>query len=267
MHKSLVLISIIEVSKKDKKSIEFTFKNDTFKIVKKQIYNNGVALGNPLHRQFQYWIEMQPNKKIGANFISKYNLNATRPDFEDGGYSEQGNRRYLVTLDSPTLKKIKKSRNVKSVKQKYDIKEMSERSEFRRTFPTERLWSNDNYGSIVIPFEGMVIDINKENLDLYYRAIEYYEGNTEVVRTDDNRLLMKGKEVSTYTFLKNYYFMCGDNRNTSLDSRFWGYVPEDHIVGKAFLVLMSVDQHSDGGFFSRIRWDRVFNIIKHGDDQ
>ena len=120
-------------------------------------------------------------------------------------------------------------------------------------FPNDRGrgWSVDNFGPVHIPAAGEVIELTPENLPFYRRVITAYEGNTLEVR--DGQILVNGQPATTYTVRQNYYWMMGDNRHMSQDSRFWGFVPEDHIVGKARLVLWSTDKDHGG-----IRWNRFF---------
>ncbi len=123
-------------------------------------------------------------------------------------------------------------------------------------------WKLDNFGSLKIPNEGWKMPVTPQNLALYGKYIKDYEGN-ENVEISNGKLILDGNELSEYVFKQNYYFMMGDNRHSSADSRFWGFVPEDHIVGKATLVFMSIDpDQQKGGFFSRIRWDRAFTVIQ-----
>ncbi len=119
-------------------------------------------------------------------------------------------------------------------------------------------WTEDNFGPLVIPAEGMKIELTEDNWIKYKRVIEVYEGNK--IAEKDGKYLINGKEASDYTFQMDYYWMMGDNRHNSADSRFWGFVPEDHVVGKAVFIWMSKDP--DKGFFSGgIRWNRVFTAI------
>src|SRR5690606_33870767 len=107
-------------------------------------------------------------------------------------------------------------------------------------------WSADNFGPLWIPEKGATIPINQTTLDLYGFTIKTYDHNDDV-RIENGKLIIDGQEVKEYTFKQNYYFMMGDNRHNSLDSRFWGFVPEDHIVGKAFFIWLSLNNNADLG--------------------
>ncbi len=120
-------------------------------------------------------------------------------------------------------------------------------------------WNTDNYGPIVIPAKGATIKLNKITLPLYYRIISVYENNKLEIK-NDSICTINGVAAKTYTFKMNYYFTLGDNRHNSADSRFWGFVPEDHIIGKAVMILFSIDKNNS--FFNRIRWNRCFKMIE-----
>ena len=106
----------------------------------------------------------------------------------------------------------------------------------------------------------MQIVLDSKNVALYHDAIEKYEGN-ENVTVKDNQLSINGQVQRNYVFKQDYYFMMGDNRHNSADSRFWGFVPADHIVGKAFVIWLSIDPDSKAGFVDKIRWNRLFRLI------
>jgi signal peptidase I len=119
-------------------------------------------------------------------------------------------------------------------------------------FVLNNRWSIDNYGSIWIPKKGATLPLNAATYDIYQRAIRVYEKNE--FTTSNGKFYLNGKEVTSYTFKMDYYWMMGDNRHQSQDSRFWGFVPEDRIVGKAWMIWFSWD----GG----PRWKRFFKIVR-----
>ena len=119
-------------------------------------------------------------------------------------------------------------------------------------------WSPDDFGPILIPAKGMTVELTRENLALYRRIIEVYEGHD--LKTDGGTVLIDGVPADTYTFAMDYYWMMGDNRHNSADSRFWGFVPEDHIVGKASFVWLSLDEKKP--FPANIRWNRIFKKVR-----
>ena len=118
-------------------------------------------------------------------------------------------------------------------------------------------WTRDNYGPIWIPAKGESIDLTLKNLPIYERPIRTYEGNTLEVK--DGKIFINGQETTKYTFKMDYYWMQGDNRHNSLDSRYWGFVPEDHIVGKPIFIWWSSDPDRRG--FSGVRWNRLFRFV------
>ncbi len=120
-------------------------------------------------------------------------------------------------------------------------------------------WTVDNFGPIVIPAEGMTIPLTDDNFELFKRVIIVYEHH-ELKRIGHNKFLLDNQPASEYTFEQNYYWMMGDNRNNSLDSRYWGFVPEDHIVGKAVFTWFSKADPKYQGH-SNIRWDRMFKLV------
>ena len=118
-------------------------------------------------------------------------------------------------------------------------------------------WTRDNYGPIWIPAKGKSIDLNLDNLAIYERPIRVYEKND--LKVKDGRIYINGKEAKSYTFKMDYYWMMGDNRHNSADSRYWGFVPEDHVVGKPIFIWWSSDPDRSG--FGGIRWNRIFNFV------
>ena len=118
-------------------------------------------------------------------------------------------------------------------------------------------WTRDNYGPIWIPAKGATIDLTMDNIAIYERPIKVYEGNDLEVK--DGKIYINGKVTDKYTFKMDYYWMQGDNRHNSADSRYWGFVPEDHIVGKPIFIWLSISP--DANPKSRIRWSRLFRMV------
>lgn len=128
--------------------------------------------------------------------------------------------------------------------------------------PSENNWNGDNYGPIYIPEAGKTVTLTRETLPLYKIIITEYEGNTLEVNGDEIKI--NGQVTKTYTFKQDYYWMMGDNRHNSLDARYFGYTPEDHIVGKPVFIWMS--WNSNGKGINKIRWERLFTTVS-GDGQ
>ena len=125
-------------------------------------------------------------------------------------------------------------------------------------------WNLDNMGPVYMPEKGKTITLTSKNLPLYKKIIREYEGNTLDMK--GNQILINGQPATTYTFKQDYYWMMGDNRHRSEDSRYWGFVPEDHIVGKPVFIWMSIENFTEGMKNWEIRWDRVFTTVG-GDGQ
>lgn len=125
-------------------------------------------------------------------------------------------------------------------------------------------WTEDNFGPIEIPYRGKVVDLSLKNLPLYDEIIRNYEGHELSVKGD--KIFIDGEETNQYTIEMDYYWMMGDNRHNSQDSRFWGFVPEDHVVGKAVFVWLSIDPNRSWGDLNKIRWDRLFKLV-HTEDK
>ncbi len=120
-------------------------------------------------------------------------------------------------------------------------------------------WNEDQFGPLVIPKKGVTVSLTEKSLPLYKKIIQDYEHNT--ISNEGGEIKINEELVSTYTFKQNYYWMMGDNRHRSEDSRYWGFVPEDHIVGKPVFIWMSIENLMDGVRNWSIRWDRVFTTV------
>ena len=117
-------------------------------------------------------------------------------------------------------------------------------------------WTRDNYGPVWIPAKGQKVTLTMDNIAIYERPIRVYENND--VKVKDGKIYINGKETNEYTFQMDYYWMMGDNRHNSLDSRYWGFVPEDHVVGKPIFIWLSINPEDLG---PKIRWNRMFRMV------
>lgn len=225
---------------------------DTFEIRNKELFANGIAEPQPPESRFQYRV-------VASDEINERNFEKMELDPDDlqyQGRNDLGQAEYVMHLTQDNKEKIKDFPFIISIQ---DIPASREYGADLFPFNDSLNWTADNYGPIVIPAKGMKIDINESTLSFYGMVIKDYEQN-EKVNISGGKLTIDGKQVREYTFKQDYYFMMGDNRNNSLDSRYWGFVPEDHIVGKGFFIWLSLDQY--GSFLNRIRWSRFFKPIR-----
>ncbi|HEX8334680.1 MAG TPA: signal peptidase I [Segetibacter sp.] len=220
---------------------------DTLMIKDGQVYINSKASPIPVSSQTEYIVETN-----GQPFDDEFLKNELNINTEEGAngqiYPFEGKANSWVMNMSPEdAVKVKKQPNFKSMEMAFVHIPGS-------TFPYDTLheWSADNFGPIFIPKRGSTITLTSQNIGVYSRLIQTYEGNTLEQRGD--KYFINGKETITYTCKWNYYWMMGDNRHRSQDSRYWGFVPETHIVGKASLIWFSWQ----GG----PRWNRLFKSIK-----
>lgn len=221
---------------------------DTLKIVHGDVYINSQLQEVFTDKQYCYYVKS--NAPIRARNLDKYGIS---PD--DVKPVMGGSNTYVIPLISENIEKIKSLNYVISV-EKYEATpgEWNE-----SVFPHEEnyAWNEDNFGPLIMPKEGVTIPINMDNICFYSRLIDVYENNEFYIR--DSVIYIDGKPATSYTFKMNYYWMMGDNRHNSLDSRFWGFVPEDHIVGKPKFIWLSLDKNKS--FFKKIRWNRMFKGV------
>jgi len=222
---------------------------DLVEVRNMQVYVNGNPADNPDNMQFLYTIET-------ASAL-------TDDFFRDRKISEFGSMsggNYYAAYTTPEVAKEIASLGIIKKVDFYNLEPAGQADpQVYPHVPSLYKWNKDNYGPVHIPMKGETITLDSLTIPLYEPVIRKYEDNKNVTLAG-NRLSIDGKVQSTYTFKQNYYFMMGDNRHNSLDSRFWGFVPEDHIVGKAVLIWMSADPN--GGVSGKIRWNRIFNIIR-----
>ncbi|MCB2207869.1 MAG: S26 family signal peptidase [Bacteroidetes bacterium] len=221
---------------------------DTLQIINRQVYINGKAAENPEKLQYQYIVQTD-----GSSINS---IVLDRLDITEGTRTNVPGQ-FIYVLTDEAKKELEKLPIVKS------IEVMNEPAgEWNPDiFPHEAnyKWNRDNFGPVYIPQKNISIPLTTENLPLYERLIVTYEGND--LKVDGEKIIINGKSVTEYTPRMDYYWMMGDNRHNSADSRFWGFVPEDHVVGKAEFIWLSLDKNKSL-FDGKIRWNRLFSIVK-----
>ena len=215
---------------------------DVVTIVNGQVFINGKPNPNAPESQTDYNI-VTDGSNINPEFFNDLNVKPSETSAN------------AATVPYKNVAVLKGNSNIKSVTPvvdsvgKYDPAVFPHSEKFK--------WNQDNFGPLLLPKRGYTVQLNDSTLTLYRQAIELYENNK--VEVSGNDILINGKKAANYTFKMNYYWMMGDNRHNSLDCRFWGYVPEDHIIGKAMITWFSTDSTKD--IFHKIRWNRVFKPI------
>ncbi len=220
---------------------------DTLDISDKAVLINKKAAASPPKAKYSY--EVYATVDSLATYLNRI-LNVT----EGGLVSSDNKYRFLLTeAEADSISKMSNILSVARVSVEYATTDM---------FPGGRFsfWNKDNYGPIIIPKKGATIKLNKDSLLLYERIITVYEKHKMNISNDS--VFIDGKYASTYTFKMNYYFMMGDNRDNSDDSRYWGFVPEDHIIGKASFILLSLKESTGKSYWKGINWKRSFTSIR-----
>jgi len=219
---------------------------DTIELRDRAVYINGKAAPLPEYSQSSYHVVTD-----GTGFSEQA---VQRLGLRDGEPLSQNE--YNLHLTRQNAEDLKTFGNVKKVDPNIVPKGFFQ--DFIFPFDPKYNWNVDNFGPVWIPKKGATIKIDSSNISLYRKVIGEYEGNTLEER--DGKIIINNSPATEYTFKMNYFFMMGDNRHNSADSRFWGFVPEDHIVGKAVFIWMSWD--TDGDLLNKIRWSRLFHGIK-----
>ena len=220
---------------------------DKLEVRNMQVYVNGKALENPKGMQNRYLLET--SSALDADFFRNLGISLAGVAPIEGGY--------VVDCTPEHARQFQTMNFIKAVHLDKDIPGNADPEVYPHA-PSILKWNRDNYGPIMIPKEGQTIKLTPENTPIYETVIRKYEGNKNV-GYENGVISIDGKPITEYTFKQDYYFMMGDNRHNSADSRYWGFVPEDHIVGKAVLIWMSMDPN--GGVSGKVRWNRIFNLI------
>jgi len=219
---------------------------DKLSIINGQVFINGKPAKNAPRQQTSYIVTTN-GTDINPQILEDFNIEV-RQQLEPNSYD--------MVIPTEHLAEMKGYSNIKSIEPLIQKPGEADPQVFPRSEKFK--WNEDNFGPLVMPKRGWTIQLNDSTLTLYHRAIEIYEHNKVDMNGKD--ILINGKKASSYTFKMNYYWMMGDNRHNSWDSRFWGYVPEDHIIGKALITVLSTDS-SKGLFSGKIRWSRMFKSI------
>jgi signal peptidase I len=221
---------------------------DSLQIKHSQLYINGAPAQDFPGQEYSYTVVLK--EQLSDKALSQLGLSAE--DLRNAG-KNQGVRGYSnLVLTQKAYETLKSSSSVVSITRNESY------GDDCFPFSDNYQWTIDNYGPLWIPAKGATVNIDTVNICLYQRIIQAYEGNALEIK--DGKIYINGSQTSTYTFKMDYYFMMGDNRHGSYDSRMWGFVPEDHIVGKPSFIWFSSDK--DKSFPMNIRWKRMFNSIK-----
>lgn len=231
---------------------------DQLEVRDRQVFINGNAIENPEGLQYEYIVKITPSysndqiKSAVLKIADLHELNYQEMGFRDGDL--------FMTMTEGIAKEVSELSYVDSI---YVVNTPALQNNFQQYFPNVNMepynhWSVDNYGPVHIPAKGETVSLTIENLPMYERAIEVYEGNS--LERRDGKIFINGVESSNYTFKQNYYWMMGDNRHHSADSRIWGFVPEDHVVGKAVFTWFSKEDPNYRNS-SKIRWNRMFRLV------
>ena len=223
----------------------------TLQIKDKIIYLDGKPNKQPERVQYKYKLEFQPGVST-FDLMERYDDLLKELDISQEDLASM-NMSGTLPLTKQAVAELKKHKEI--------IKSISPYTETTvgDLYPLNAVtgWTCDNYGPIWIPKKGATIDLNMDNIAIYERPIRVYEGNELEVK--NGQIYINGQLAKKYTFKMDYYWMMGDNRHNSADSRYWGFVPEDHIVGKPIFIWWSSDPDRKG--FRGIRWNRIGRIV------
>ena len=223
---------------------------DNLSIKDGMVYIDGKILQLPERAKPQFSYKIALDGKTPIDFESLFkDLDVTDP----AGFIDQTKRDTVImsALTEVGAERLKNTPGITAV-----IRQIS-REDDNGVFPHINKWNRDNYGPVYIPEEGKTVALTAETLPFYKAIITDYENND--LKVNGSEIRINGEIATNYTFKQNYYFMMGDNRHNSEDSRYWGFVPENHIVGKPIFIWLSIDPNGKG--INKIRWDRVFTTV------
>ena len=217
------------------------------------VYINGKALPEPENMQRNYIIETD-GRPLAEELLDELKISQEARELGSGASPDGKELWYALPLTKSAKHAIESQPYVKRVRF-LDVAE-SNPMDSVLTYPigVRKSWTHNDYGPLWIPKKGATLTLTQQNLPYYIRCIRNYEGNTVEVRA--GKIYINGKAAKSYTFKMDYYWMMGDNRDNSSDSRYWGFVPEDHIIGTPMFVIISFDPDKTG--VQSIRWDRIF---------
>lgn len=243
---------------------------DVLEVRDQQVIVNGKAMENP--ERMQHPIFMKTKENLEEKFFEAYGIrNAPDASYDSADWlplAEPDSQNVLWGYKLNTSKAMMDEMNALLFNKTFDTNLFKDPKgvTFVDIFPHDTTlykWNRDFYGPLKVPAKGLTVPLTPGNVALYSEAIQKYEGNKNVV-VNGYQISIDGKAITSYTFKQDYYFMMGDNRHNSADSRFWGFVPSDHIVGKAFFVWMSIDANKSlfsWKFWEVIRWNRLFRFV------
>ena len=216
---------------------------DKLEIKNTVLYLNDVAQPFPAESELYY--NVQSSSPLDEEQLQSFGIH-TDPDLHE--FMSYNDGMYIINMTQGEKKKVEALKNV--IKVEVQINQVS--NDLYPYYDTTAHWSVDNFGPLWVPKKGVSIPLTPDNYIRYERCISTYEGN--VVETKNGKVFINGLEATQYTFKYDYYWLMGDNRHNSLDSRYWGFVPEDHVVGKASMIWFSWEKGP--------RWKRFFNVIR-----
>jgi signal peptidase I len=216
---------------------------DKLEIKNTVLYLNDVAQPFPAESELYY--NVQSSSPLDEEQLQSFGIH-TDPDLHE--FMSYNDGMYIINMTQGEKKKVEALKNV--IKVEVQINQVS--NDLYPYYDTTAHWSVDNFGPLWVPKKGVSIPLTPDNYIRYERCISTYEGN--VVETKNGKVFINGSEATQYTFKYDYYWLMGDNRHNSLDSRYWGFVPEDHVVGKASMIWFSWEKGP--------RWKRFFNVIR-----